>query len=104
MPLAAAFGGLSFRSGPEAIGLLIALGAGPTAVAYTLFFRGLRTAAASTAALLALLEPLTGAILAALILGQRLTATGIAGAAILVAAVIVTVRGANGAPERVNPC
>ena len=104
MPLAGAFGGLSFRLGPEAIGLLIALGAGPTAVAYTLFLRGLRTAAASTATLLALLEPLTGAILAALILGQRLSATGIAGAAILVTAVIVTVRGADGARGRVNPC
>ena len=95
MPLAAALGGLSFRPGPEAIGLLIALGTGPTAVAYTLYFRGLRTAAASTAALLTLLEPLTGAILAAFVLGQRLSATGIAGAAMLVAAVIVTVRGAG---------
>ena len=95
MPLAAVLGGLSFRPGPEAIGLLIALGTGPTAVAYTLYFRGLRTAAASTAALLTLLEPLTGAILAAFVLGQRLSATGMAGAAILVAAVIVTVCGAD---------
>src|SRR6202021_491271 len=71
LPLAAAFGGLSFRPGPEAIGLLIALGIGPTAVAYTLYFRGLRRAAASTAAPPALLEPLTGAILAAFVLGQR---------------------------------
>ena len=95
MPLTAALGGLSFRPGPEAIGLLIALGTGPTAVAYTLYFRGLRTAAASTAALLTLLEPLTGAILAAFVLGQRLSATGIVGAAILVAAVLVTVRDAH---------
>jgi drug/metabolite transporter, DME family len=95
MPLAAALGGLSFRLRPEAIGLLIALGTGPTAVAYTLYFRGLRTAAASTATLLALVEPLTGAVLAAFILGQRLSATGIAGAVTLVAAVLVTVRGAG---------
>jgi len=95
MPLAAALGGLSFRPGPEAVGLLIALGLGPTALAYTLYFRGLRTAAASTAALLTLLEPLTGAILAAFVLGQRLSVTGMAGAATLVAAVIVTVRGAR---------
>ena len=88
MPVSAALGGLSFRPGPEAVGLLIALGTGPTAVAYTLYFRGLRQAAASTAALLTLLEPLTGAILAAFILGQRLSATGLAGAATLVAAVI----------------
>src|SRR5579859_1408534 len=101
LPLAAALGGLSFRPGIEAAGLLIALGTGPTAVAYTLFFRGLRQAAASTAALLALLEPLTGAILAALILGQRLTATGIAGAVTLMAAVVLTVRGSQ--PERPEP-
>jgi DME family drug/metabolite transporter len=101
LPLAAAAGGLSFRPGIEAAGLLIALGTGPTAVAYTLFFRGLRQAAASTAALLALLEPLTGAILAALILGQRLTATGIAGAVTLMAAVVLTVRGSE--PERPAP-
>ena len=95
MPLAAALGGLRFRPGPEAVGLLIALGLGPTAVAYTVYFRGLRKAEASTAALLTLLEPLTGAILAAFILGQRLSATGIAGAATLVAAVLATVRGAG---------
>jgi drug/metabolite transporter, DME family len=92
MPLAAATTGVSFRPDAAAIGLLIALGTGPTAVAYTLYFRGLRTAAASTGALLALLEPLTGAILAALILGDHLGATGIAGGAILAASVILTVR------------
>jgi DME family drug/metabolite transporter len=92
MPLAAALGGLGFRLELAALGLLLALGAGPTAVAYTLYFRGLRTAAPSTAALLALLEPLTGSILSAFILGQRLSATGIAGAAILALAVILTVR------------
>lgn len=91
MPLAATIGGLSFRPGPAVIGLLIALGTAPTAVAYTLYFRGLRTAAASTAALLSLLEPLTGAVLAAVILGERLSVTGIAGAAILATAVILTV-------------
>jgi drug/metabolite transporter, DME family len=92
LPLAATLGGLSFKPGPATIGLMIALGTGPTAVAYTLYFRGLRTAAASTAALLTLLEPLTGAVLAALILGDRLGPAGMAGAAILAAAVMLTVR------------
>lgn len=59
-------------------------------MAYTLYFRGLRLAAAGTAALLALLEPLTGVILAALILGDRLGTTGIAGAVILAVAVAFT--------------
>ena len=92
MPLAAALGGLGFQPDPAALGLLLALGAGPTAVAYTLYFRGLRTAAASTAALMTLLEPLTGTILSAFILGERLSASGIAGAAILALAVILAVR------------
>ena len=91
MPLAQAAGGLGFRPGPAALGLLILLGTGPTAVAYTLYFRGLRSAAPSTAALLTLLEPLTGAVLAAIVLGQRLSATGIAGAVVIAAAVVLTV-------------
>ncbi|MGH3227363.1 MAG: DMT family transporter [Streptosporangiaceae bacterium] len=101
LPLAAALGGLSFRPGPEAAGLLLALGVGPTAVAYTLYFSGLRQVAASTAALLALLEPLTGAVLAAFVLGQRLSAAGMAGAATLLAAVVVTVYGSGEAAPRV---
>jgi DME family drug/metabolite transporter len=92
LPLAATLGRLSFTPGPTTIGLMIALGTGPTAVAYTLYFRGLRSASASTAALLTLLEPLTGAILAAVILGDRLGVSGMAGAAILAAAVVLTVR------------
>jgi drug/metabolite transporter, DME family len=92
LPVAACIGGLSFRPSLDAGALLIALGTGPTAVAYTLYFRGLRTAGASTAALLALLEPLTGSILATFILGERLSTTGIAGAVILAVAVILTVR------------
>ena len=92
LPLAQLAGGIGFRPGPAAIGLLVALGTGPTAVAYTLFFRGLRSAAAGTAALLALLEPLTGAILAALLLGERLSAAGMAGAALIGTAVALTVR------------
>ena len=100
MPLAQLAGGVGFRPAPASIGLLVALGTGPTAVAYTLFFRGLRTAAASTAALLALLEPLTGAVLADLLLGERLSATGMAGAAAIGTAVIVTVRANRGAADR----
>ena len=81
--MAAAFGGIGFTPAPATLGLLAALGTGPTAVAYTLYFRGLRTAPAGIAALLSLLEPLTGTVLAALILGDRLGPTGIAGAVIL---------------------
>ncbi len=95
MTVAAATGGiasLGFAPRPASVGLLIALGTGPTAVAYTSYFRGLRSSAASTAALLSLLEPLTGTILAVVLLGNRLSPAGIGGAVILGAAVARTVR------------
>ena len=93
LPVAAALGGgLGFRPSLASAGLLAALGTGPTAVAYTLYFRGLRRASASTGALLSLIEPLTAAVLAALVLGNRLSAIGIAGAVMLLAAVVRTVR------------
>jgi drug/metabolite transporter, DME family len=98
--------GLAFRPAPAAIGLLIALATGPTAVAYTLYFRGLRGAPPGTAALLALLEPLTATMLAALLLGERLSVTGLTGAALLLAAVLRTAlrklspTGSTGGPRR----
>lgn len=47
MKLAAFLGdGLAFRPGLASVSLLAALGAGPTAAAYTLYFRGLRKAPA----------------------------------------------------------
>lgn len=95
MGIAAAAGGvgsLGFAPRPASVGLLVALGTGPTAIAYTSYFRGLRSSAASTAALLSLLEPLTGTILAVLLLGNRLSPAGIGGAMILGAAVVLTVR------------
>jgi DME family drug/metabolite transporter len=89
LPVATVSGGLGFTPGPATLGLLAALGTGPTAVAYTLYFRGLRTVPAGTAAQLSLLEPLTGTVLAALILGDRLGASGITGAVILAAALVL---------------
>jgi DME family drug/metabolite transporter len=57
-----------------------------------LYFRGLRRARASTGALLSLLEPLTATVLSVLFLGNRLSLTGFAGAALLAAAVLSTTR------------
>ena len=92
LPLAAVLGGgVGFRPSLASAGLLAALGIGPTAAAYTLYFRGLRKASASTAALLTLIEPLAATLLAAAVLGDRLSATGIVGAVVLVAAVVRTV-------------
>ncbi|WP_329109935.1 DMT family transporter [Micromonospora sp. NBC_01699] len=88
-PFAVATVGLGFQPSLLTVGLLVALGIAPTALAYTLYFRGLRTVAASTAVVLALLEPLTGALLAAVLLDDRLGAAGIAGAVLLAVAVLL---------------
>ena len=89
-PLAASGrSGLGFAVSPASAGLLLLLGLGPTAIAYAAYFRGLRTAPAGTAALMALLEPLVGTALAVLILGDRLSRAGLAGAALLITALIL---------------
>nr|WP_221377391.1 EamA family transporter [Actinoplanes polyasparticus] len=90
-PLAVA-GGLSFTATPASLGLLLLLGLGPTALGYAAYFRGLRTTAAGTAALMALLEPLVGTALAVLILGERLGLAGGAGAVVLIVALAVESR------------
>jgi DME family drug/metabolite transporter len=84
---ASATTGAGFTAGPEALGLLLALGLVPTAAAYALYFTGLREAAASTGTVTALLEPLTGTVLAVALLGDRLTAIGGVGAALLAVSV-----------------
>jgi DME family drug/metabolite transporter len=86
---------LSFQPAFGSVGLLLLLGTLPTAVAYTLYFRGLRSASPATASLIALLEPLTGALLAALVLGDRLGTSGLAGAALLTMAVSLAAVTAN---------
>lgn len=67
-------------------GLLIYLGLFPTALAYWLFFRGMKHTPATTASILVLLEPLVAAFLAAWLYGERLEPTGWLGAALLLSA------------------
>ena len=69
------------------LGLLVGLPSG---------FRETAVLASAGMAVLTLLEPLTGAVLADLLLGERLSATGIAGAVIIATAVILTVRANRG--------
>ena len=68
--------------------LLIAyFGLIPTAVAYTLFYTGLRTLKASTAAAIALLEPVVAAAIGILAFHERLSAPALLGGLILLLAV-----------------
>jgi DME family drug/metabolite transporter len=65
------------------------IGAVPTVLAYSLFYRGLRTTTAEVAGVLTLFEPLTAALLAAVVLHERLSGAGFAGAGLLLAALAV---------------
>src|SRR5258705_5566950 len=56
LPVAALTVGVGFRPGAASIALLAALATVPTAAAYTLYFRGLRSISAGTAAFMTLLE------------------------------------------------
>ncbi|GAA1169347.1 DMT family transporter [Pseudonocardia alaniniphila] len=99
VPVTLATSGLSFVPDARSVGLLLALCLVPTAVAYTCYFRGLRTAPAALGALMALLEPLTAAVLAAVLLGDRLGGSGIAGALLLGAAVVLAGAGSRNRAE-----
>ncbi|MFR9778287.1 DMT family transporter [Micromonospora sp. MS34] len=87
--------GMDFVPTPASVGLLLLLGTVPTAIAYALYFRGLRTTPASTAALIALLEPLVATVLAILFLGDRLSATGLIGAGLITTAIVLNTRGTH---------
>jgi DME family drug/metabolite transporter len=76
-----------FRLGP--LLMLAYLGIVTTAVAYALFYAGLRTTAGSTAAVLTLLEPLGAALLAVLLLGESLPPAAVLGGVLLLAAIVV---------------
>ncbi|MGQ9875886.1 MAG: DMT family transporter [Chloroflexus sp.] len=72
--------------------VLIYLSIVPTAIAYALYVRGMRSVRATTAATITLLEPLGSALLAILLLGERFTTTGIVGAILLIAGIAVIAR------------
>ncbi|MFI1180338.1 DMT family transporter [Streptomyces sp. NPDC020799] len=59
----------------------------PTALAYALFFAGLAVVRATTVTVITLLEPVTAAVVAVLLLGERLTAATALGTAVLLCAV-----------------
>lgn len=72
--------------------LLLYLGFVPAALAYALFFSGLRSTSATVASVVSLLEPLTATCLAWLIFGERLGVLGIVGASLLLGGLLVLYR------------
>lgn len=81
--------GMATPATATTVGLVLYLGVVPTALAYGLFFAGLRGTASGRASVLTLLEPLTATVLAVLLLDERLGAWQWLGAGLLVAAVVV---------------
>ncbi len=79
--------GLYWPHDAIASGWLIYIGIVPTALAYGLFYLGLRSVSSETAGVLSLLEPLAAAVLAAVALHERLGTLGLIGAAVLLAAI-----------------
>ena len=72
--------------------VMLALALVPTALAYTCYFRGLHHTSPGMGAVLALLEPLTAAVLAALLLGEQLGISGLVAGGVLGGAMVLTAR------------
>ena len=83
----AAVAGLAVPGDAVAVGWLGYIGVVPTVAAYWLFYRGLRSTASEVAGVLTLLEPLTAAVLAAVVVHEQLTGAALAGGALMLVAV-----------------
>ncbi|OEJ24387.1 hypothetical protein AR457_07420 [Streptomyces agglomeratus] len=80
------------------LGLMLYLGAVPTALAYTLFFTGLGAVRAATASVVALVEPLTAAVIGIAVFGERLNAVVLTGTALMLCAVLFLAAGEGPRP------
>jgi len=97
----ATIGGLAFPADTRGWLLAIALGVGITALAYVFFLASLATVPAFVATITTLLEPLIGAVLGAIVLGERLGVSGIVGGALLGTAVVL-LRPQRDEPESIH--
>lgn len=84
----APFSPMTFTPTASGLGLLILFAVVPTALAYTVYFRGLPHAGAATATVVALLEPLTATVLAVLLLGESVSLPLVLGGALLLTSVL----------------
>jgi DME family drug/metabolite transporter len=74
---------------PDGLALALYLGIVPTALAYSLFARGLRSLDASEVTTLVLAEPLTATVLGVVVLGERVGVGGVLGAVLILAGLAV---------------
>jgi DME family drug/metabolite transporter len=85
----------------EGWALAVALGVGITALAYVLFLAALETVPPFVATIITLLEPLLGAILGAIVFGERLGVVGVVGGALMGGAVVL-LRPQRDEPETIH--
>jgi drug/metabolite transporter (DMT)-like permease len=76
----------------ENIVYLVLLAIFPTILAVSLYFNGLKKVKASSASILALIEPVSAVILAVLILGERITIPILLGGALILAGAAIVMR------------
>jgi DME family drug/metabolite transporter len=79
--------------------LVVYLGLVPTAIAYWMFQKGLRSVSATVASIISMLDPVVAALLAWILFGETLAASGIAGALLLVLSIILLSLEQQRAPE-----
>jgi len=99
LPIVLLSGGIVFPAQLRPIAMLAYLGVVTTAVAYALFYAGLRTTPGSAAVVLTLFEPLTAAVLAVVILGEPASLPAVAGGVLLLGAVVMTGRRTEPVPS-----
>ncbi|MFJ3141584.1 DMT family transporter [Streptomyces halstedii] len=88
LPLALAEGLVPHTDAPARVGwLMVYVAAVPTALAYALYFAGAAVVRSATVSVIMLLEPVSAAVIAVTVLGERLTAAMAAGTLVLLAAV-----------------
>jgi DME family drug/metabolite transporter len=86
LPFAVA-AGMAVPSDAIANGWLLYIGVVPTVGAYWLFYRGLRSTVSEVAGVLTLLEPLTAAVLAAIVVHESLSGAAVLGGLLMLIAV-----------------
>ena len=87
LPCLAVVDGPRVTTDPVALAWLLYLGALTMALAYVLLYSGLRVVAPSTAVTASLVEPVTAAVVAAVVLGESLGALAVVGIVLVLGAV-----------------
>jgi DME family drug/metabolite transporter len=89
---------LGWLGDPGGVALVLYLGVITVGVSYTLYGQGLRSLPAPTVITLTLAEPLTAALLAAVVLDEAIGAWGALGIALVAAGLVITARDATTVP------